>query len=559
MKKSLLFTLLRAPCLCAEEITWTLDHETAVQESLTGIAKSLPQQTALVGRTSVLDTRIAVVINRDGHLLAPIIPAADKSDAPYLLYHPNGSRLTLKLIKEIPKRFVALLKIEEPPADLVPIRVSKITNHTVVVPTCAPIALLGEEPSLFLDHLQFPPPGEAATFRLDGIFYASGTPVMDLSGALIGITLKRRTSNTPVLMIANLLADLPELDQILSDETTSELPEFPLAPEVSKEDLKELTESPLTTARELFLQSTHSKNSPCVLISNVGAQATHSIIGTIVRADGLILTKASELGPALSVRFNGRTFPAVLLATDEKTDLALVGIEANDLPVIQWFDTPPVPGATVGAPILLQETTEDMVSEPTSYAGAFSHLLKANLPPVHATSQVTSLGLTTEQVDSKVTVAALMPDTPAYESGLSPGDVISSIDKKPMVSRADLTAFLNICEVGQEVSVEVSRGENTSTYQIKLISPRLIPPATGIAMNNSEMAMIPSVRRAPFPDCFVHTVPLNAWDCGSPLFDLQGRAIGLNIAAVSAARSLALPPAAVREALDRLLAKTRSF
>ena len=34
-----------------------------------------------------------------------------------------------------------------------------------------------------------------------------------------------------------------------------------------------------------------------------------------------------------------------------------------------------------------------------------------------------SLGLTTEQVDSKIAVAALVPDTPAYESGLSPGDV----------------------------------------------------------------------------------------------------------------------------------------
>jgi S1-C subfamily serine protease len=73
------------------------------------------------------------------------------------------------------------------------------------------------------------------------------------------------------------------------------------------------------------------------------------------------------------------------------------------------------------------------------------------------------------------------------------------------------------------------------------------------------ISMIPSVRRAPFPDVLVHTIPLNAWDCGSPLFDRQGRALGLNIAAVAPARSFALPPATVREALDRLLAKTRAF
>jgi S1-C subfamily serine protease len=559
MKKSLLFALLFSSCLKADEVTWTLDHETAVQESLTALAKTLPRQTALIGRTSVLDTRVAVVINRDGHLLAPMIPAVDKSDAPYLLYRPDGSRVSLKLIKEVPKRFVALLKMENPPADLLPVRVAQMRSHTVVVPTSAPIASLGETASLFVDHLQFPPLEEATTFRLDGFFYASGTPVLDLSGALIGTTLKMRTSYTPTLMLANLIGDLPELGQILSEMTPSKLPNLPKAPELTKEEIKELTESPITSARESLLQSTHSRNAPCVLISNVGAQATHSVIGTIVRPNGLILTKASELGPSLNVRFKGRTYPAVLLGTDEMTDLALVGIEATNLPVVEWFDPPPASGATVASPILLQETTEDMVAEPTSYAGSFSHLLKANLPPIHATSQVTSLGLTTEQIDSRLTVAALVPETPAYESGLSPGDVISRIDGKEIKSRADLTTFLNGSEVGQEISVEVARGETISKFPVKLISPRLIPPATGFALTNNEMAMIPSVRRAPFPDAFVHTTPLNAWDCGSPLFDLNGRAIGLNIAALSPARSLALPPAVVREALDRLLAKTRTF
>ena len=71
--------------------------------------------------------------------------------------------------------------------------------------------------------------------------------------------------------------------------------------------------------------------------------------------------------------------------------------------------------------------------------------------------------------------------------------------------------------------------------------------------------MIPSVRRGPFPDVLAHTVPLNAWDCGSPIFDLTGRALGLNIAAVSPTRTLALQPQDVRDALTRLMAETRPF
>ena len=557
MKPLVLLTLLTS-FLASQEPTWNKNHEASVQSALTTLAESLPRQTALVGRTSSTATRVAIVINEDGHLLSPFIPAADESDAPYLLYRPDGSRLTLTTVKEVEKRALALLKIENPPADLLPVRSAKITNHSVVIPSTAPIASLGEPVSLFIDHLEFPPQADANAFRLDGIFYQPGTPVLDLSGALIGITLKPRDTNTPALMIADLLRDLPELDRILADETPSDLPNLPLAPEVTKEEIKELTGSPLTLAREHFLQSTHPDRIPCVLVSNKGAQATHSAIGTIVGAEGLILTKASELGPSLQVRYNARTYPAVLLATDEETDLALVGIEATNLPVVRWHDAPPKGGATVGAPILLQESTENMVSEPTSYVGSFSHLLKEDTPPVHATSQITSLGLTTEQVESGLIVAALQPDTPAYQSGLSPGDLITRINDDPMTSRAALTAFLNRSEVGKEVTLQIENAGANREVTLQLIRPNLIPPETGISLE-SGIAMIPSVRRAPFPEVFVHTTPLNAWDCGSPLFDLEGRAVGLNIAAVSPARSFALPPAAVRAALTRLLAQTRPF
>jgi S1-C subfamily serine protease len=282
------------------------------------------------------------------------------------------------------------------------------------------------------------------------------------------------------------------------------------------------------------------------------------VIGTIIRSEGLILTKASDLGPSLVVRYNGNNYPAVLLSTDEETDLALVGIKETGMPVVRWSDELPAAGAVVASPILLQESTDEMVAEATSYVGVFSHILKKGLPSVHATSQVTSLGVTTEQLESGLRIAAIKPETPAFESGLSPGDLIKKLNDRPIQTRIELTAFLDRCEVGEKVTAEIERGGASKTLELELVSPLIIPPATGFEISGG-ISMVPSIRRAPFPDVIVHTIPINAWDCGSPIFDLNGRALGLNIAAISPARTVALTPRDIRAAIDRMLAKTLPF
>lgn len=556
--KSLLIAAALATLLPAQNVTWTREDEAYVQKSTTELAAKLSDQMVIVGRLGIPDTRPAVVISKNGHLLAPSLPSIDGEDAPYLLYQADGTRIELTTVAENDKRFVSLLKIKNPSPDLVPVRVAEVIDHTVIVPTTPPIASLREPPSLFVDHLEFALPEDAKAMRLDGVFHPRGAPVFDLSGALIGTTLKARQTNTPALMIPWLIADIPELDSILADETVSDLADLPLAPKATKEEAHEISVSPITWARQRFVQNSHPNPLPCVLVSNEGAQATHSVIGTIIQSEGLILTKASDLGPSLVVRYNGKNYPAILLSTDEETDLALVGIKETGMPVVRWKDELPASGSIVASPILLQESTDEMVAEATSYTGIFSHVLKKGLPSVHATSQVTSLGLTTEQLDSGLKIAAIPPDTPAFESGLSPGDIIKTLNDRPIQTRTDLTAFLDRCEVGEKVTAGIERGGAFKSLEVELVSPIIIPPATGVN-SASGISMIPSIRRAPFPDVIVHTVPINAWDCGSPIFDLDGNALGLNIAAISPARAVALTPKDIRAATERLLANTRAF
>ncbi len=72
-------------------------------------------------------------------------------------------------------------------------------------------------------------------------------------------------------------------------------------------------------------------------------------LGTVVAADGLILTKASQLADKPECRLaDGRKLPAKVVGTDEATDLALLRVDAKNLTPVVWTD-PPAPGSIVAA------------------------------------------------------------------------------------------------------------------------------------------------------------------------------------------------------------------
>ena len=85
--------------------------------------------------------------------------------------------------------------------------------------------------------------------------------------------------------------------------------------------------------------------------------------GFIVRADGYILTNYHVLEGAdrIDVKLkDGRDFPAKIVGTDEKTDIAVIKIEATNLPVVQLADSDAVRvgqfAFAIGAPFKLDYT-----------------------------------------------------------------------------------------------------------------------------------------------------------------------------------------------------------
>ena len=85
--------------------------------------------------------------------------------------------------------------------------------------------------------------------------------------------------------------------------------------------------------------------------------------GFIVRADGFIFTNhhVVEGAERIDVKLkDGREFQARLIGTDEKTDVAVIKIEANNLPVVQLADSDAVRvgqfAFAIGAPFKLDYT-----------------------------------------------------------------------------------------------------------------------------------------------------------------------------------------------------------
>src|SRR6266478_2653758 len=115
-----------------------------------------------------------------------------------------------------------------------------------------------------------------------------------------------------------------------------------------------------STFDDLFFQGPPDENNP----RGRGSQTVQSEgSGFIVRPDGYIFTNfhVVEGADKIEVKLrDGRNFPATVVGTDEKTDIAVIKIDAKDLPVVQLGDSDAVRvgqfAFAIGAPFKLDYT-----------------------------------------------------------------------------------------------------------------------------------------------------------------------------------------------------------
>lgn len=263
-------------------------------------------------------------------------------------------------------------------------------------------------------------------------------------------------------------------------------------------------------------------------------------LGTVVDSSGFILTKASELRGDVEVEFrNGKSYPADLVGIEEEYDLAMLKIEADNLPAVQWV----AEGAIEAGQWFVSPGMDD---SPTS-VGVVSVPLR-KLPPERGI-----LGIGIEDLpNGRTEITTIYPNSGAERAGLRVGDVVSQVAGKSVRSADALANEIGSHRPGETITLQVVRDDKSLTIRAKLGQaepPRVLFDRQRL---QNRMGGKLSRRRTGFPAVIQHDSILEPQNCGGPVLDLAGNVVGLNIARAGRIESYSVPASIVLNLLDDL-------
>jgi serine protease Do len=266
--------------------------------------------------------------------------------------------------------------------------------------------------------------------------------------------------------------------------------------------------------------------------------------GAVVAVDGWILTKASEMkGEIMCELHDGREFPARIVGVSEPYDLAMLKIKVNGLKPIEWRDsTSDAVGSWVATP--------GMNAEPVA-VGVLS-VGARKITGMELGRRSTSggfLGISIGPAPTKdgVKIREIIEGGAAEDAGFEKGDVIVAVGKTEITDAESLFKALERTKPGQTVTVHVKRGSE----QVEL-TPTLGGRPKDRADIQNQLGSKLSDRRTGFPMVLQHDTVLRPVDCGGPLVDLDGKAIGINIARAGRTETFAIPAETIKPLLDDL-------
>jgi serine protease Do len=267
-------------------------------------------------------------------------------------------------------------------------------------------------------------------------------------------------------------------------------------------------------------------------------------LGAVVDRTGLVVTKASEIKPGKLTCWlaSGTEAGAQLVAVDNEEDVALVRVNAQGLKPIQWATNAVMEGQWAITPAL---------SETPQAVGIISAL------PHRIRPSKALMGIQFQRDTTAPKIGMVMPGYGAEKAGLHPGDLIVAVDGMAVTNREQVTDLLREKRDGEMVQISIRREGLDFDAGIRLRSPKPgeLEFESYADERESRLSGDVSERTEGFDRVIEHDTVLEPWQCGGPLVNLEGKAIGLNIARASRVATYALPAAMVEQLLAKLKAQ----
>ena len=275
-------------------------------------------------------------------------------------------------------------------------------------------------------------------------------------------------------------------------------------------------------------------------------------LGTVVFADGFILTKASELRGALSVRLSdGTEYEAKIVGKHRDTDLALLRVDVKDLKPVRFVDSKKAVAGDwlAAAGPQTDPTSIGIVSVATrKLTGLDAFIDNLNRGYV---------GIFMSDEDPKdrdgnplgAKVIRLEDKGAGKKAGLLVDDIITAVDGFKVSGRESLRNALENSRPGDSVALSVLRDGEEKSFKLTLTGPTSRPDRGSI---QNAMGGDLSGRRSGFPAVLQTDMVVQPRDCGGPVVDLDGNVLGINIARAGRVETWILPSENIRPLLNDL-------
>jgi serine protease Do len=282
-------------------------------------------------------------------------------------------------------------------------------------------------------------------------------------------------------------------------------------------------------------------------------------LGTAISADGYIATKATELAdkngvlPDLEKKEGEDSAVIIQVETPEGEKLMgeLVGYErTDDIAIIKVAKGKLTPVDWTSSGALFQGQWVAAMGRQTKQLN--TGVISAHRRQIDRRGGVIGIGLDNNDDADEIGVGIIdvRPNSPARKAGIKTDDLIVEIEDREIRSRRQLSRIIGDFDPGDTVRFKVQRGNEKIGVEIILGSRSKL---FDMYDRNQQMSGKTSVRKAGFTDALQHELPLPPDAMGGPLVDLEGRAVGLNIARADRVTTFALPAELVQDIARRII------